>query len=56
MTAGLRRGARRCQSHDLSNRLAAVREHRAAHLGALPVSLLGQDRVREVVALAVFLK
>jgi hypothetical protein len=56
MTAGLRRRARRRQSHDVSHGLAAVWDHRAAHLGTVTVSLLGQDRIRKMVALALFLK
>jgi hypothetical protein len=55
MTAGLRRGPRRCQPNRLSHRLAAIRRHGAAHLGAVKADLLGKDRLREVVALALFL-
>jgi hypothetical protein len=55
MTARVRRGPRRCKSHSLSNRLAAVRRHRAQDVGAVAAHLLGEDRFRKVVALALFL-
>ncbi|HEY7320051.1 MAG TPA: hypothetical protein VIE89_20970, partial [Candidatus Binatia bacterium] len=55
MTARFRRGSRRRKPHSLSYRLAAIRGYRASHLGTLQVHLLGQDRVRKVVALALFL-
>jgi hypothetical protein len=55
MTAGLRRGPRRCQPNHLSYRLAAIRRDGAAHLGAVKAYLLGENRLREVVALALFL-
>jgi hypothetical protein len=55
MTAGLRRGPRRCQSNRLSYRLAAIRRDRTAHLGTIKAYLLGKNRFREVVALALFL-
>ena len=55
MTAGLRRWTRRRKPNDLSHRLAAVRRHRTAHLGPVEINLLGQSRLREVVALALFL-
>jgi hypothetical protein len=55
MTAGLRRGPRRCQQNHLSHRLAAIRRYGAAHLGAVKADLLGENRFREVVALALFL-
>jgi len=55
MTIGLRRGPRRRDSNHLSHQLAAIRRHRAASLGTIKVHLLGQDRLREVVAVAIFL-
>jgi hypothetical protein len=55
MTAGLRRGPRRCQSNRLSHRLAALRRDGTADLGAIKAYLLGKNRFREVVALALFL-
>jgi hypothetical protein len=55
MTAGLRRGPRRCQSNRLSYRLAAIRRDGTAHLGTIKAYLLGKNRFREVVALALFL-
>jgi hypothetical protein len=55
MTASLRRGPRRCKPHSLSHRLAAIRRNGAAHLGTVKAYLLGKDRFREVVALALFL-
>jgi len=55
MTAGVRRWTRRRQSNDLSNRLAAVRDYRAADVGTVADDLLGKDRLREMVALAVLL-
>jgi hypothetical protein len=56
MTAGLRHGACRRQPNRLSHRLAAIRRYRAAHLGTVKAYLLGENRLREVVALALFLK
>jgi len=56
MTAGIRRWTRRRESHDISHRLAAIRRDRAAHLGPIEDDLLGEDWLREVVALAVFLE
>jgi hypothetical protein len=55
MTASLRRGPRRCQPNHLSHRLAAIRHYGAAHLGTVKAYLLGKNRFREVVALALFL-
>jgi hypothetical protein len=55
MTAGLRRGPRRCQPNHLSRRLAAIRCYGAAHLGTVKAYLLGKNRFREMVALALFL-
>ncbi len=55
MTAGVRRWTRRGKPNDLSNRLAAVRRHRATNLGSIKNDLLGQGRFREVVALALLL-
>jgi hypothetical protein len=55
MTAGLRRGPRRCQPNRLSHRLAAIRRDGTADLGTIKAYLLGKNRFREVVALALFL-
>lgn len=55
MTARLRRGTRRSQSHDLSAGLAAFRCYRLTFVGAFPTHLLGQGRIREMVALALLL-
>jgi hypothetical protein len=54
MTAGLRRGPRRCQPNRLSHRLAAIRRYGTPHLGSVKAYLLGKNRFREVVALALF--
>jgi len=45
MTSGLRRRARRSQSHYLSTRLAALRRRGGALLGTFAVHLLGKNRV-----------
>jgi hypothetical protein len=55
MTAGIRRWTRRGKPNNLSNRLAAIRRHRSENLGSVEIDLLGQDRFRKMVALAVFL-
>ena len=55
MTAGLRRGPRRCEPNRLSHRLAAVRRHGAAHVGTVKAYLLGKNWFREMVAVALFL-
>ena len=55
MTAGVRRWTRRGKPNDLSDRLAAVRRHRATNLGSIKNDLLGQGRFREMVALALLL-
>ena len=55
MTARIRRWTRCRKSNDLSDRLAAVRRHRATNLGSIKNDLLGQGRFREVVALALLL-
>ena len=55
MTARVRRRARRGKSNDLSDRLAAFRHYRSPNLGAIATDLLGEDRVRKVVALALLL-
>ena len=46
---------RRREPNNLSNRLAAVRRHRSTNLGAVEIDLLGQDRFRKVVAVALLL-
>jgi hypothetical protein len=56
MTACLRRWTRRGQSNHLSYRLAAVWRHSASNLGSIKDDLLGQNRLREMVALALLLK
>jgi hypothetical protein len=55
MTAGIRRWTRRREPNDLSNRLAAVRRHQAQNLGSIENDLLGEDRFRKMVAVALFL-
>jgi len=55
MTAGVRRGSRRRESNSLSHRLAAIRRHGSTHLGTVEAYLLGKNRFREVVAVALFL-
>jgi len=55
MTSSLRRWARRRKPNDLSYRLATVRRYRTADLGPVKNDLLGESRLREVVALALFL-
>lgn len=55
MTARVRRWARRRKSNRLSHRLATIRRHRNKNLGTNKAHLLGQDRIREVVAVALFL-
>ena len=55
MTALLRRGTRRRQSHDVPPGMAAFRRHRLTLLGSLPDDLLEQGNVREMVALALLL-
>ena len=55
MTASLRRGPRCCQPNRLSHRLAAIRRYGAAHLGTVEANLLGKNRFRKVVALALLL-
>ena len=55
MTPGLRRWTRRCKPNHLSHRLAAVRRHRTENLGTVEGDLLGENRFREMVALALFL-
>jgi hypothetical protein len=55
MTAGIRRWTRRRQSNHVSDRMAAVWNYRTPDLGSVPNDLLGEDRVREMVALAVLL-
>lgn len=55
MTAGFRRWTRRRKPNDLSNRLATIRRHRSENLGSVENDLLGEDRFREMVALALLL-
>ena len=55
MTARIRRWTRRRKPNDLSDRLAAVRRHRTENLGSIKNDLLGQSRLREMVALALLL-
>ena len=55
MTACIRRWTRCRKPNDLSRRLAAIRRHRSKNLGPLEVDLLGKDRFREMVAMALFL-
>ena len=55
MTARIRRGPRRREPNHLSDRMAAVRRNGASDLGTIADDLLGQNRIRKVVALAVFL-
>jgi hypothetical protein len=55
MTAGIRRWTRRRQSHHLSDRMAAVWRHRAKDVGTVAHDLLGEDRFREMVAVALLL-
>ena len=55
MTTGIRRWTRCCKPNDLSNRLAAIRRHRTTNLGPVENDLLGQGRLREMVAVALFL-
>jgi len=55
MTARIRRWTRRRKPNDLSDRLAAVRRHRTENLGSIKNDLLGEDRLREMVAVALFL-
>jgi len=55
MTAGIRRWTRRRKSNHLSNRMAAVWSYRTADLGPVAHDLLGEDRFREMVALALLL-
>jgi hypothetical protein len=55
MTVGLWRWTRRCEPHDLSRWLAAVRRYRSENLGTIEVHLLGQAWVRKMVALALLL-
>jgi hypothetical protein len=56
MTAGIRRWTRRRKPNDLSLRLAAIRRHRSAHMGTIETHLLGEDRFRKVVAVALLLR
>jgi hypothetical protein len=56
MTARLRRWTRRCESDHVSNVLAAFWRHRHADLGTFAAYLLGETRVRKVVAVALLLE
>jgi hypothetical protein len=55
MTAGVRRWTRRGKPNRLSRRLAAIRDYRSENLGSVQIDLLGQDGLRKMVALAIFL-
>jgi hypothetical protein len=55
MTARLRRGTRRRKPHDVSAGLAAICCQRLTFVGTISDDLLGQGRVREMVAVALFL-
>ena len=55
MTARIRRGTRRRKPNHLSDRLAAVWGHGTENLGSIETDLLGEDRFREMVALALLL-
>jgi hypothetical protein len=56
MTARLRRRTRRRKSDDVSHVVASFWRHRNTDLGTLTAHLLGQTRVREVVAVALLLE
>jgi hypothetical protein len=55
MTAGIRRWTRRRQSNHVSDRMAAVWSDRTADLGSVSNDLLGENRLREMVAVALLL-
>jgi len=55
MTAGIRRWTRRRQSNHVSDRMATVWRHRSKDLGTVAHDLLGEDRFREMVAVALLL-
>ena len=55
MTSGIRRGPRRSQPDRLPPRVATVWLRGGALLGPVSTDLLGEDRVREMVALALLL-
>ena len=55
MIAGVRRWTRRRESNHLSDRMATVWSHRTPNLGPVTHDLLGEARVREMVALALLL-
>ena len=55
MTARIRRWTRCGKSNHVSDRLAAVWCDGSKNLGTITDDLLGEDRFREVVALAIFL-
>jgi len=55
MTAGVRRWTRCGKSNHISDRMAAVWCDRSENLGTIADDLLGENRFREVVALAVLL-
>lgn len=55
MTARLRRRRRRREPNHLSQRLAAIRVRIVPELGAIAPDLLGEDRIRKVVAVAILL-
>ncbi len=55
MTASLRRWTRRRKPNHVSYRVAAIRRHGGANLGAVPLDILGENRIREMVVVALFL-
>jgi hypothetical protein len=55
MTTGMRRRTRRGKSHDLSYQLATLWRDRPANARTVKINILGENWLREVVALALFL-
>jgi hypothetical protein len=55
MTAGIRRWTRCGESNNISDRVAAIWRHRSENLGTIANDLLGENRFREMVAVAVLL-
>jgi hypothetical protein len=55
MTARIRRWTRRRKPNDLFNRLATIRRHEPQNLGSVENDLLGEDRFRKMVAVALLL-
>ena len=56
MTTRVRRRARRRKPNHVSHILAAIWGNRAPNLGAIASDLLGQNRLREVVPVALLLE